>query len=148
MATFGIYFASSQYPPDRPLIWGNFFVALGIIGLKYLLLLAVTFLLSVRSTSFFLPIFGTFSIYMAGHASFDVHQYVIHNPERYRSIFVFLIKILHYLLPNLSAFDFQVYAIYALPLPLKEVLFVVLYGVGYTGIIFLMACLLFQRREL
>lgn len=148
LSSVGILLASAQYPPDRPVLWGNFFAALGITGLKYCLLLAVTLLLAANSTSFFLPVFGTLGVYVASSASFEVLQFALQHPERYSPLFIVLVKALHYILPNLSAFDFQVYAIYSLPIPWKEILMVVFYGLTYTGVILLVASFLFQRREL
>ncbi len=144
----GILLAAAQYPPDRPVLWGNFAAALGLSGLKYLLLLAITILFSALSTSFFLPVFGALGVYLAGSASFEVFQFVLQNEDQYSASFMALIKILHYLLPNFSAFDFHVYAIYALPLPWQELALAVIYGALYTGGVLLAACLLFQRREI
>lgn len=147
LSGLGIVLAAQQYPADRPVVWVNFVAALGLTGVKYLLLLSITLFFSAMSSSFFLPVFGTLGAYFAGSASFDVLQFVLQNSERYSSSFTTLIKFLHYLLPNLSAFDFQVYAIYALPLPWLEACLAALYGVAYTGTVLFVASLLFQRRE-
>lgn len=143
----GIVLAAWQYPSDRPVVWVNFVAALGMTGLKYLLLLAVTLLFSAVSSSFFLPVFGTLGIYLAGSASFEVVQFIVQNQERYSEFFIALIGFLHHLLPNFSAFDFQVHAIYALPLPWEDIMVAILYGVAYTGVVLAAASWFFQRRE-
>jgi ABC-type transport system involved in multi-copper enzyme maturation permease subunit len=148
LSAVGIFLASQAYPPDRPIIWLNYVVALGMVGLKYLLLLAVTFLFSVLSTSFFLPVFGSIAIYLTGNAAFEVVQFVVQNPDRYSDGFIAAIKCLQYLLPNFAAFDFQVQAIYALPIPWQEPLLAVCYAFAYAGVVLLVASFLFRRREL
>ena len=55
---------------------------------------------------------------------------------------------LYYLLPNFSAFDFHVYAIYGLPIPLLDLMFTLGYFVVYTTILLFLAIWIFDRREL
>lgn len=148
ISSAGIVLATQSYPSDRPLLWLNYAAALGMTGFKYLLLLAITFLLSTLSTSFFLPVFGAFAIYLAGNASFEVLQFVLQNSDRYTESFIVMIKFLHYLLPNFAAFDFQVHAVYALPLPWGELGLAVCYALAYGGAVLLISAFLLRRREL
>lgn len=148
ISSAGIIIATQSYPPDRPLLWLNYAAAIGMIGLKYLLLLAITFLLSTLSTSFFLPVFGAFAIYLTGSASFEVLQFVLQNPERYSDSFIVMIRVLHYLLPNFAAFDFQVHAVYALPMPWGELGLALCYALTYGGVVLLISSFLLRRREL
>jgi hypothetical protein len=55
---------------------------------------------------------------------------------------------LYYLLPNFSAFDLKVNAIYALDLDLPGLLLTLGYGAVYTAIVLTGAAAIFTRREL
>jgi len=148
VAALSILIASSQYQADQPLIWSNLVLAIGMIWCRYVLLLALTLLLSAFSTSFFLPVFGTLGFYLAGNVSFQVMEYVLLHRSDYSEVFVYLLQGVHYLLPNLAAFDFQVYAIYSLPLPWADVWVALGYFVVYTSLILSAANFVFGRREI
>jgi ABC-type transport system involved in multi-copper enzyme maturation permease subunit len=114
-----------------------------------MLLTGVAILLSAVSTSFFLPFFGSLAVYLAGSASQEVFEYISGQfgkdiPESS----LFMIKGAYYLLPNFSAFDFKVHAVYVLPVSGTAVLFPCLYFVTYTSILLGLAVWVFNRREL
>lgn len=148
LSALGIYLASLSYPPERPILWLNYAAALGMLGLKYSLLLAATLLFSTLSTSFFLPVFAALALYFAGNASYEVLQFVVQNSDKYSNYFVYLVKSLHYLLPNLSAFDFQTHAIYSLSLPWDEMMISIFYAIAYGGLVLVAATVLMSRRDL
>ena len=58
-----------------------------------------------------------------------------------------VIKAVYYILPNFSAFDFKVYAIYALPVSGDSVLLTVMYGALYTAIMLGLSFWSFNRRQ-
>lgn len=148
LAAGGIAIATISYPSDRPLVWANFVAAVGMTGLKYLLLLALTFLLSSLSTSFFLPIFGSIGVFFAGNASLEVYRFVLNSSDTYSPAFVWLVRILHYLLPNFAIYDVQVYATYGLPMPWGELALALLYTALYGGILLWFTAVILARREL
>jgi len=141
--------AAAQYPSDLPIAWGNFAVAIGADILKYLLLGSLTILFSAISTSFYLPFFVSLAIYMAGSASQEVFEYVSGQFGQQIAPFqVAAIKGVYYLLPNFAAFDFNVQAVYALPITIEAILFPVCYAIIYGGIMLCLALWAFNRREL
>lgn len=144
-----IAIASTQYPSDLPIIWGNIMLAIGADLLKYLLLTAVAVLLSAMSTSFFLPFFAALSIYLAGSASQEVYEYVSGQfGQQLHPLQVNAIKGVYYLLPNFAAFNLKVHAVYALPVTAKAIIFPLLYSFTYGGILLGVAIWVFNRREL
>ena len=58
------------------------------------------------------------------------------------------IKSLYYLLPNFSAFNLNVQAIYGLPLSGNGLGFTFLYFLMYTGIVLYLATWVFSRRDM
>jgi len=144
-----IWSTSIVYPPDRPLLWLNILCAVFFDSLKYILLVAVAFLLSTVSTSFFLPIFGTIATFLAGSATQEVYDYFqteqgMQLPAGIKSTALFF----YYLLPNFSAFDLKANAIYSIPLDSGGLLLTFVYTVVYVAILLTSASLLFVKREL
>lgn len=144
-----IKLAAASYPSDVPIHWGNIVLALTGNLLKYLLLAAFALLLSAVSTSFFLPFFGTVAIYFCGSASQEVYEYVSGQfGQGVSPLTGKIVTITYYLIPNLSAFDFQIQAVYGLDAPLDGLLLVVLYAVIYISLLLGLAVFAFNRRQL
>lgn len=143
-----ISIGAAQYESAIPVRWENVVLAIAFDGLKYLLLAAVALLFSALSTSFFLPIFGTLAIYLAGSASQEVMEYLSGEFGRQLSqVAKGLIQFVYYVLPNFSAFDLKVEAIYALPLDPAVLLLTFLYFIVYSAILLSLAVWAFSRRE-
>jgi len=143
-------FATVIYPPARPILWSAIIASILFSALKYIMLVAVAMLLATVGTSFFLPVFGTVCTYLAGSITQQVYDY-LHTPSAEKAVSLFIKKValfLYYLLPNLSAFDFRVNAIYALPLNPYGMLVSVLYFVAYTSILLAVGAILLGRREM
>ncbi|MDG5469512.1 ABC transporter permease [Deltaproteobacteria bacterium IMCC39524] len=144
-----IKLASSSYPSDIPIHWGNILLTIGGDLFKYMLLTAFSLLLSSLSTSFYLPFFGTLVIYFCGSASQEVYEYVTGEFGSGMSLMaISAVKGAYYLLPNFAAFDFHVHAVYGLPVSLTGLSLTMLYTLVYTGILLLLAVVNFERREL
>jgi hypothetical protein len=144
-----IVIAAAQYPAQQPIIWGNFVCGVFFSCCKYILLASVALLFSAISTSFFLPIFGTFAIYLAGSASQEVIVYLSgEKAMQFSAMSKGVVKGLYYILPNFSAFDLNVYAIYSLTLPISGLAYTFIYFLVYTAIILYLAAWSFARREL
>ncbi|AGF78813.1 hypothetical protein UWK_02273 [Desulfocapsa sulfexigens DSM 10523] len=149
MTVGAIWFAAAAYPPDRPILWNNIAIAIFFDALKYSLLIAIAFVLSSVSTSFFLPIFGTIATYLAGSATQEVFDYIHTDQGQQLSVVTIQVaKYLYYILPNFSAFDLSSQATYGLTLNSSSLLLITSYGVSYIGIILGIACLLFSQREM
>ena len=144
-----VAFAAAAYPPDRPVVWGNMLLAIAFSALGRTLLVAIAFLFSALSTSSFLPLFGTIALFFVGNASQNVYDFV-HSPTA-KTLPTFLIKTataLYYVLPNFSAFDLKVNAIYGVALNAGGLFLTFCYFVVYTLIVLSLSCLIFAKREL
>ena len=142
-------FTSANHPPDKPIIWGTMFLCILFDALKYIMLIAVAFLFSTVSTSFFLPVFGTIATFLVGGVTQQVYEY-IHSPASINlSPFVKQIANgLYYILPNFSAFDLKVNAIYSIPVPADGLLLTIAYFIVYVGLLLSLAAAIFSRREM
>lgn len=147
-AAIVVKLAIGIYPPDRPVAWWTFFLALGFDGLKYLILLAFGFLFSTLSTSFFLPVFGTLAVFIVGSASQQVYDFVHSQGGKTVPHFLhWVISGLYYLLPNFSAFNLSVNAVYSLPISPSVLALTLGYFFLYLGILLTLCCLLFERKD-
>jgi len=144
-----IALAAAQYPSDLPIAWGTIVLAVVVDLIKYLLLTSIAVFFSAVSTSFYLPFFVTLSIYFAGSASQEVFEYVSGQfGQQIAPLQLTAIKLVYYLLPNFSAFNLKVQAVYALPVTFQEVLVPFGYAVVYGAIVLGAAVWIFNRREL
>lgn len=140
---------AGNYPPDRPISWIAVVAAIGFDTAKCLLLVSFAVLFSSVSTSFFLPIFGTIAIYLVGGASQQAYDYVLSPAGQTLSPLARqAAEALYYILPNFSAFDLKVNAIYSLPLNYHSLALTAAYGVLYTIFLLCIAAAIFSRREL
>jgi ABC-type transport system involved in multi-copper enzyme maturation permease subunit len=144
-----VLFVSGNFPPDRPIVWMNIVCAVFFDACKYILLVAVAVLFSTISTSFFLPIFGTISVFLVGNASQQVYDYVHSQAGQVLPLFVRRCATgLYYVLPNFSAFDLKVNAIYGIPLTANGIALTLGYLVIYAAVLLSIAATLFSRREM
>jgi len=150
IAMISIKVASFTYPPARPLLWSAIVATIVFDALKYIIVVAVAMTLATVSTSFFLPIFGAISTFLAGTVTQHVYDY-LHSPSALTVVSTAVRKaslVLYYLLPNLSGFDLKVHAIYAIPLNIQGLFLTAVYFMAYTVIILCLGTLLFSRREM
>jgi len=141
--------ASAQYPSGHSVPWGNILLSVVALTLKYILLGSFTLLLSTLSTSFFLPFFGGLAIYFAGSASQEVYEYISGSlGENLSPTVINTIKGAYYLLPNFSAFDYQVQAVYGLTISMSRVVLMGGYFLIYSGLLLGLAIWSFNRRQL
>lgn len=144
-----VHHAATSFPPARPVVWANIALALGFDLLKYLLLVALGFLLASVSTSFFLPIFGTICLFFTASVSQEVYEY-LQSPagESTAPLLRKSATFFYYLIPNLSAFDLKPQAIYGLPMDLGTLGLTLLYWGLYVGIVLTLAVIFFKKREM
>lgn len=144
-----IVLASATYPSDLPIHWENISLVLAGDVLKYTLLAAFALLLSTVSTSFYLPFFGTLIIFFCGSASQEVYEYTSGQfGQDLHPVASKVISVIYYMLPNFSAFDFQVHAVYGLTISLGNFLLSTAYSLVYTGLLLGLAIFAFNRRQL
>ena len=149
VACFVVWLSSGIYPSERPILWSNLIICIIFSALKYIVLVAYAFLFSTVSTSFFLPVFGAISVFIAGNATQQVYDYV-HSPAA-KSLAP-LVKqaatFFYYLLPNFSAFDLQVNAVYGIALSGEAVVLPFIYFCIYTPLLIVIAAVIFAGREM
>ena len=149
VACFVVWLSSGIYPSERPILWSNLLVCIFFSALKYIVLVSYAFLFSTVSTSFFLPIFGTISVFIAGSATQQAFDYVNSPAAKALSpLAKQAASFFYYLLPNFSAFDLQVNAVYGITLSGKAVVLPFIYFCIYTPLLIVVTMIIFARREM
>lgn len=149
ISCIAIAISAAGSPSATAIRWSFIVLALMTDCLKYILLAAIAVLISTVSTSFFLPFFGTVSIFVAGSASQGVFDYV--SGELGSKIGLLsrtTIEFVYYLLPNFGAFNYKLYAIYPVPFSFSGLLQMSSYFCIYTALVLSLAVWVFSRREL
>jgi Cu-processing system permease protein len=148
LSCIAVWRASIFYPPDRPIVWMNLVAAIFCDSLKYIMLVSIAFLFSTVSTSFFLPLFGTISTFFLGSATQEVYEYVNSSAgQNFSPLFKQIVTLLYYLLPNFSAFDLNVNAIYGINLSTPGLFMTFIYFVIYCAVVLVISSIIFSKRE-
>lgn len=147
-ASAAIGYSAGIYPTG-PVAWPNIWLALAFDSLKYILLVAFAFFFSTVSSSFFLPIFGTISVFFVGSASQGAYDF-IHTPagEKLPEMTRAAVQLLYYVLPNFSAFDLKLNAIYGINVSSYGLLLTFGYFVVYLLILLGLSTFIFAHREM
>lgn len=94
------------------------------------------------------PILGsvmTLSVFVVGHLSEDIWLLTKHLEA---AVTRPLITALYYLLPNLERFNIKTEVVHGLDIPGAALGWAVVYGLAYTALVLVLACLRFARRDL
>ncbi len=120
------------------------FLATGMIGVEMAVLIAFAVLFSVLTK----PILGsvfTLAVFVVGHLSQDLWLLTRHLPG---SLGRTLVSVLYYLVPNFERFNFKTEVVHQLPIPAAAIGLALVYGCFFTGLVLVLACVRFERRDL
>lgn len=148
LGTVAIKISASFYKSSLPILWLNIFCAYYFSLLKYILLLGFGFLFATFSTSFFMPIFSTILIYIAGNSIQGVYDYILKSGTEISHFTKAVIKVVYYILPNFSSFDFIPYAAYSLRIPENSLFLSFIYFVIYSTVVLAIAGAVFNRKDI
>lgn len=144
-----VFYTNSIYPADKAISWGNVALCIVFDAMKYVLLVGFAFLFSTVSTSFFLPIFGTISVFLVGGGTQQVYDYIHSDAGKSIAPVVKQAALwLYYVLPNFSAFNLKVNAIYGISIPVSGLLLTTVYFMVYMLILLALSVMVFSRREM
>ncbi len=136
-------------------LWGTEFIQEGRIDLGLapaILLITVEILLIVCFAIFFssfvsstLSAIFTIVVFTIGHLSGFLREYVQIYPDKG---FHWLLKVIYYIVPNLEMLNLKMAVVEHLEQPPHDVLFGLLYGVGYIFLLLLLTVIIFSKRDL
>ncbi len=116
-----------------------------IIGLAFELLVisAFSFLFASMSSQFVASVVSV-GLYFLGHLSTDLYQLAERSTNQAMGLFG---KAFYYLLPNLDRLDYRPRATYGELTAWSEVGMSAAHAIGYSVVMLVVACLLFERRD-
>jgi len=120
------------------------FLATSMIGLEMAVLVAFATLFSVLTK----PILGsvfTLAVFVVGHVSQDLWLLTRHLPG---SVGRTLVSLLYYVVPNLERFNFKTEVVHQLPIPAAAIGLSLVYGLVFTALLLVLACLKFEGKDL
>jgi len=119
------------------------FKAIAMIVVELLVIVAVAVMFSTFTTT---TLSATFSmaIYVIGHMTADLR---LLGAKLKGEATTAILDGLYYLLPNLEYFNVKGQAVHGLPIETSYLVFAVAYGMLYSAVILIMACVVFQRRD-
>ena len=123
--------------------WG-YGEALLLVGVELMIIVAVATLFSAFTTPM-LAAFFTVGIYVLGHLSRNL--YLLGQESDVESV-KYTATLIYRVLPDLETFNLSVQAVHGLPISGAEVGWALLYGVGYSTVLLILASFIFQRRDL
>lgn len=119
-------------------------IATAMIGVEMALVVAFATLFSVLTK----PILGsvlTLAVFVVGHLSQDLWLLTRHLPSSFgRSV----VSVVYYLVPNLERFNFKTEVVHQLDIPPAALGLALLYGIAFTGLVLVLACVRFERKDL
>jgi len=155
IAILGSFAAGSLFilerlnPGEPPVGWAGFFIGLWFQYWVFLIVGAITLLFSTVATSNFLPLALSVGIYFGSYSTEAVRYFLLSDSgkERMSPIVKVFGEAVYWILPNFSAFDLKIQAVYGVAINFKEILLTQLYGIGYLGVILILAMVALSRRE-
>lgn len=149
--SISMYYVLSQYPAFVPpdFSWQIYVMVVICQWLGLLVVLALCFFwFSWTSHSFIALLFLALS-YILGQ-NMETLRYVIEkNPQAgFLGDQEWLVKLVSWLLPNLSLFDKKSHAAYGLPFSWADFSLIVVYGLSYIGLLLFFSVFLYKRKEL
>jgi ABC-type transport system involved in multi-copper enzyme maturation permease subunit len=117
--------------------------AVGLIFMELLVITAVAVMFSTFTTPTLSATF-TLAIYVIGHLTDDLRTLGAKLGESLTKV---ILDVLYYSLPNLDYFNVKGQAVHGLPIEPSYLVSAATYGIAYTTILLILACLIFQRRD-
>lgn len=133
----------------RNFSWGILGVCVLFQYLSLLILMAVSFFFACLTTSEYLSMLFTIGVYVIGNSLETIIE-VIQAGQfvRLGPAYLGMMKVISWIFPNFSAFDFKVYLAYGLPLPWHQVFWTAGYGIVYISMLSVATLWVFQRKEI
>jgi Cu-processing system permease protein len=119
------------------------FVAIVMLFFELLVLSSIGFAMSSFSSQM-VSATVTVGAYFAGHLGGDIYEL---SRKAEGPLLQWVGKAVYYALPNLSRLNYRVQATYEIPTPLGDLVPHMLYAVGYSTIMIVLASFLFSRRD-
>lgn len=122
---------------------GGFFLAIGMLMVELTLVTAWSTLFSTFASPMTASAYSL-CIYVIGHFVDDLRLFAASaESEQFKQI----AGVLYRVLPNLELFNLRAEAVHTIAVPMSEVAWSSVYGLGYTAAVLAVACVVFESRD-
>lgn len=128
----------------------DIFLAYIFSFMAFILLLSVLIFFSSLTTSSYTAIVLTILVYFIGNSIGDLRDFAESEQAiiaGFPTFFRYLLRIVHFFVPDLGKFDLKVFAANGLPIDKQFILFSMCYAVVYCIILVLLSMKAFEKRE-
>ena len=144
IAAMGLGLVGFSYLLERRLDW-LLFQGIALAMMEGVVIAAIVILFSSIAITTALPGILTLAAYIAGH-SLSALTFFLTNQDN--PVMEKVAKALFWIIPDLSLFNANAQLVYGGALTTNQVMFTLLYCVGYSGVALTLATCIFSRREL
>lgn len=137
LALFGVLGWYGAFDP--PLLTAVF-----LLWVELMFITAAAVFFSSFSTPIFSALF-TAAVYLVGHLLWALPMLEEKLPPGW---WARAVRVVYLVLPDLEYGDVRALAVHGLPIPFERVALATAYGLGYAGVLLVIACLAFRRRDL
>lgn len=130
--------------------FGGVFVAYFFSFLSFIVLLTLLIFFSSFSTSSYTAILLTVMIYLIGNSVGELRDFAESKQAiaaGFSLSFRYILRVVHFLLPDFAKFDLKVFAANGLPIDKNFIIFAILYAVIYCTILIVLSIKAFEKRE-
>jgi ABC-type transport system involved in multi-copper enzyme maturation permease subunit len=120
-----------------------YWIAFGLASCEMMVMTAVLVFFSSFSTPVLTSLF-TLGVFLAGHTVQDLQRFAMVTESKSLEAILNVVK---YILPNLDLFNVRNAAVHGLPIESAHVIWALLYGLLYSGLMLILAEFAFRRRE-
>lgn len=131
--------------------WLEYYKAVYAAFLMLSVLNAIVIFFSSITSSSFITLLFSISVYIGGQTIEEVVLYLKSGAGKESELFGSIekvIDIVQYILPNLSVFDLKTQAAHAISVSFSYLAGISIYALIYSAVLVLAACLIFNKREL
>jgi Cu-processing system permease protein len=127
----------------RASLHGALLQAIGLIFVELLLVTAIAMFFSTFTTATLSAVM-TVSFYVIGHLSTDLKGLAVRSQNE---VMKTVMSAIYYLCPNLEALNIKGQAARGVPVTLSYLALASTYGLVYTALLLVAACVIFQKRD-
>ena len=133
----------------RNFSWANMLITVLFNFLSLLVVMSFAFFFTIISSSMYLAMLFTFCVYFIGHSLETIVKILVQGElVKAGPSFIFLMKGITWIFPNLSAFDLKASLAYGLPQDPGYLLWTGIYGCTYSFLVILVTVFIFQRKDI
>lgn len=130
--------------------WLAYVQAIYFDFIKIMVFNSIIVLFGVVTTSSFVNLLFSVSVYIAGQSISDVIHFIStsHGQESVTPIIHDIVSVAQYIVPNFEVFDFKVISAHGMLVSVTEFIYITMYGFVYTLIVLSCAAMIFIKKDL